>query len=91
MIKAVIFDLDGVIINSEPLWGKATSIYFNQLGKKLPNSKSFASFVNTNIRGRVQSEIVSILKKKFNIKGTYEDIMKVRMKILIEVFDKELK
>jgi sugar-phosphatase len=32
MIKAVIFDMDGVIINSEPLWREALIASFNQVG-----------------------------------------------------------
>lgn len=91
MIKAVILDMDGVIINSEPLWEKATKIYFKKLGKKFPTDKSFARFVDINFRGRRQKEVVAILKKKFNIPGSFDDIMKVRMKILLKVFDQELK
>lgn len=32
MIKAVIYDMDGVIINSEPLWREALIASFNQVG-----------------------------------------------------------
>ena len=32
MIKAVIYDMDGVIIDSEPLWREALIHCFNQVG-----------------------------------------------------------
>jgi len=91
MIKAVIFDMDGVIIDSEPLWEKSTQIYFAKLGKKLPTGNSFGHFIDVNFRGRRQKEVVAILKKKFKIKGNFDSIMADRMQILFEVFDRELK
>ncbi|MEZ4687252.1 MAG: HAD hydrolase-like protein [Bacteroidia bacterium] len=32
MIRAVIFDMDGVLIDSEPLWRESATIIFNQAG-----------------------------------------------------------
>lgn len=91
MIKAVIFDMDGVIIDSEPLWEKSTKTYFEKIGKTFPTDESFGKFIDINFRGRRQKEVVAILKKKFKIKESFEDIMDLRIKILFDVFDKELK
>ncbi len=91
MIKAVIFDMDGVIIDSEPLWIKTTNIYFKKVGIDFPNEDSMLTFIDINFRGRRQKEIIKILKDKFKLKGTYSQIMKERTKLLLKVFDKELK
>ncbi|XOU94106.1 MAG: HAD family hydrolase [Candidatus Kerfeldbacteria bacterium] len=91
MIKAVIFDMDGVIIDSEPLWIKSTNIYFKKVGIEFPDKNSMLTFIDINFRGRRQKEVINILKKKFKLKGSYNQIMKVRTKLLLEVFDKELK
>ena len=91
MIKAVIFDMDGVIVDSEPLWEKEFTTYLKQLGKNLPQNKSFDRFVNTKIRGKNQKQVTAIFRKKFGLKGSYQKIMRDRLKILFSIFNKELK
>jgi len=38
MIQAVIFDMDGLLIDSEPLWQKAEILVFNKVGVPLANA-----------------------------------------------------
>jgi HAD superfamily hydrolase (TIGR01509 family) len=91
MIKAIIFDMDGVIVDSEPLWEKGAKVYFQKIGKTFPTSRRFKQFINLHFRGRNQKYIVSVLKKKFGLRGSYIKILRDRLLILFKIFDKELK
>lgn len=91
MIKAVIFDLDGVIIDSELLWEKSTKIYFTKLNKTFPHGKGFQKYLNKSIRGHTQKEIIAVLKRKFGVTGTFDKILNDRLRILFKIFDKKLK
>jgi len=91
MIKAIIFDMDGVIIDSEPLWEKVFKVYFERKGIKYPTSYTFQEYINVHYRGRSQNYIIRLLKKQFKLKDSYQKIFDERTKMLFEIFDKELK
>jgi len=63
-MKAFIFDMDGVIINSEPIFDEL----FIELGKKEDITVTI-DFLNT-IRGREDSEIWSLLIKEYGFSKT---------------------
>lgn len=84
MIETIIFDMDGVIIDSEPLWEKAEIELINQHGK------TYSNLYRKNIIGLNQKDSVSLLKKTFNLHASLEDIVEQRKEILIDLYKKEL-
>ena len=60
MIKNIIFDFDGVIVDSEVLASKAFSIYFKKLGYSL-KEEVFYDFA-----GMKTVEVINILSNKSN-------------------------
>lgn len=63
MIKAIIFDMDGVIINTQKLY----DIYEFNLFKEITNNK-WSYQDQLSIHGRSYNEIYNILKNKYRIK-----------------------
>ena len=78
MIKNIIFDFDGVLVDSEILAAKAFSRYMIRFGVDL-NEKEFANFA-----GNKTVNVVEILSKKYSIndkKKFYNDIMNIASNI----------
>lgn len=59
-IKAVIFDMDGLLVNSEPLWQQAEIKVFNKIGIKLSTDEC------KQFQGVRIEDVVTILTKKYN-------------------------
>ena len=84
MIKNIIFDFDGVLVDSEILVAKAFSKYMKELGIKT-NEKEFA-----NLAGKKTVEVIDILSEKYSLKDKqkfFDDIMNIASNI----YKKELK
>lgn len=90
MVKAVIFDMDGVITDSEPLWAEAIEEQFRLHGIVIRHNAAYNQFVNKHVRGRSQKHAINAEKKRFNIKGSYQQLLNQRLRILFSVFDKKL-
>ena len=83
MIKSIIFDFDGVLVDSEILVARAFSRYMIESGYDF-NQKEFSKFA-----GRKTIEVISHLSDKFSIKDEgkfYDDIMKIAS----DIYSKEL-
>ena len=83
MIRSIIFDFDGVLVDSEILVARAFSRYLIESGYDF-NQKEFSKFA-----GRKTIEVISDLSEKFSIKNEgkfYDDIMKIAS----DIYSKEL-
>lgn len=83
MLKAVIFDLDGLLVDSTPLHLEANQIFIESFGKLYLRPES----------GREGMRIVDIVrdyKDLFDLPGTVEDLHEKRQVIFYELVKKEL-
>ena len=75
MIKAVIFDMDGLLINSEPFWQESETKVFNSLGIKT-NKAMFEKFMGKRI-----DEVVDVMWEMQQWNG------KSKEQVVIEIVD----
>lgn len=67
-IKAVIFDLDGTLVDSMWIWTDVDIEYLSRFGITLPKD------LGIEIEGMSFSETAAYFKKKFSLPGTVEEI-----------------
>ena len=78
MIKNIIFDFDGVLVDSEILVAKAFAKYMQNFGIEI-DEKEFASFA-----GKKTVQVIDILSEKYSIKNQqkfFTDIMDISLNI----------
>lgn len=84
-MRAVIFDMDGVIINSEPLHQKVEREIVEELGGKL-SKEDIESFVGTT-----DYSMWSKIKEKFNLEASVEELIEAKKeKFMKEIDEVEL-
>lgn len=80
-MKAVIFDMDGVVINSEPLGQRANAELFKQLGIDVPVSV-YSTFVGTAPHNNMQK-----LKQLYDIPLAFDELITLRSQIYFNLFN----
>ncbi|WP_102401663.1 HAD family hydrolase [Haloimpatiens massiliensis] len=73
MIKLVIWDMDGVIIDSEPVHHKISLATYKKYGINLTDEECM------DLIGKSNKDIWSDLKEKYNLKDTVEDLTKQQL------------
>src|SRR3972149_9638798 len=84
MIKAVIFDMDGVMIDSEPLWEKAERILLARRGIDYNHT------YRDKIVGLNQKDSGRLLKETFNLPETIEELLAERIDLIVRIYEEEL-
>jgi len=82
MKKAVIFDMDGVVVNTEPIGYKANGALFKSLNITVPDDV-YATFIGSSDKNNMQK-----LKDLYNLTATREELLDEKYKYYYEVFDK---
>ena len=83
MIKNIIFDFDGVLVDSEILVAKAFAKYMQKFGIEV-DEKEFASFA-----GKKTVQVIDILSKKYSIENQQKFFTDI-MDIASNIYKKEL-
>ena len=81
--------MDGVIIDSEPLWEKSESIMLRQKG--FEGNDSYRKEYRKKLMGLNQKDSVALLKETFGLDESPEEILHTRLKILLGLYEKELR
>ncbi len=83
MLKAVIFDMDGVIIDSEPLHNRAYHDMFNEVGINV-SKELYESFT-----GQSTINICKRLCEHFNLEQSPEDLVALKRKHYKQFFESD--
>lgn len=83
-IEAVIFDLDGTLVNSMWIWRQIDIEYLARYGLELPNT------LQTEIEGMSFSETAVYFKNRFQIPDSLEEIMRNWNEMAWEKYAKEV-
>lgn len=84
MLKSIIFDMDGVIIDTEPLSYKASKILVRNYNKE------YTYEFHKTCMGRSMIEVMKMTKNHYNLHGEVHELLEERNKIYFKIAMEEL-
>lgn len=81
MKKAIIFDMDGVVVNTEPIGYGANQKMYKALGITVPD-EVYATFM-----GNSDKNIIQKLKELYKLEKSHEELLEEKYKYYFEAFD----
>lgn len=76
MIEAIIFDMDGLMVNSEELWEETERLYFASKGH------TYSSEFDGLLMGRKKEESAAIIKERLGLEDSIQAIIAERYDII---------
>jgi sugar-phosphatase len=83
-LRALLLDLDGLLIDSEPLWSRADEEFLGRRGKPYDDG------VKAWVMGRKPHEVLAYYKQRHGIDGTVAELNEERQQIITGLFRAEL-
>jgi len=83
-LKAILFDMDGVIVDTEPLHRKAYFQMFEDL------NISVSEELYTSFTGSSTQKVCTTLVEKFNLNSTHEELASIKRRYFKHYFDHDV-
>lgn len=77
---AVIFDLDGLLADTEPLWSESARVLLARRGR------SYDPGLKTLFMGRQPAEVARIMKEHYGLQGPVEELLAERLDLLEQLY-----
>lgn len=84
MVEAVIFDMDGLMVNSEDLWEETERKYFASKGFEYDRA------FDRLLMGRKKEESAAVIKERLGLEDSIEEIIEERYRLLRNLCDERL-
>ncbi len=85
MIEALIFDAEGVVIDTEPMWDRAQEVFLERRGKTYERDQ-----VKPLLSGRSLREGTEILRDAYGLAGEIESLAQERMELVREQLEQHV-
>lgn len=84
-VEAVIFDMDGLMVNSEDLWEETERRYFNRKGHTYSNEE-----FDGLLMGRNKEESATVIKERLGLEDSIESIISERYALIRTLCEERL-